>query len=219
MPYPERRQYRSVEDLLPPFPSLTTDEERERKAESQEPGTYHVIAIPKSFVYLPEYREDDDTTPTFKSAQNSANTLSAPNENSLNDLYGDSLEDLDDPNVVILEVFEDLVRRGPAQFLNNPPNIPGSPTSSQLSIHMEPVLMGQDYPHGCGDLSLPMLDNARSGGRDAHLLDHYRRIISPHIFNTNSNEAEEDLVEIQARTFPPVSKISRSHRSSQPHTS
>jgi hypothetical protein len=42
-------------DSLPPFSILTTDEERERKAEVSSPGTYHVVVNPNSFSGLPEY--------------------------------------------------------------------------------------------------------------------------------------------------------------------
>jgi hypothetical protein len=55
------------------------------------------------------------------------------------------------------------------------------------------------------DSGLSRLDEARSGGRDAHLLKHYRLHISEHVIKVGSREVEEDAFEIQARTFPPVS--------------
>lgn len=45
MPAPKYGPYRSSQDLLPPFPALTTDEDREKKAQMWEPGTYLVVAI------------------------------------------------------------------------------------------------------------------------------------------------------------------------------
>jgi len=51
----DRSLDRSVEDSLPPFAALTTDEEREKKAELRNPGTYHVVVNPRSFVSLSEY--------------------------------------------------------------------------------------------------------------------------------------------------------------------
>jgi hypothetical protein len=49
-----------------------------------------------------------------------------------------------------------------------------------------------------------MLDIARNGGKDAELLQHYRTVISPKIIRTTM-AGGEDLIEIQARTYPPVS--------------
>ncbi|KAH7309386.1 hypothetical protein BKA65DRAFT_559601 [Rhexocercosporidium sp. MPI-PUGE-AT-0058] len=40
---------------LPPFSTLTTDDEREQKAESRDPGTFVVVANLTSFAGLPEY--------------------------------------------------------------------------------------------------------------------------------------------------------------------
>ena len=205
--YPELRQNRSVEDSLPPFPSLTTDEEREKKAESQDPGTYHVIANPGSFVSLPEYREDDDD-PTVDSNRTSAYTPTAFDRDILDAPSGDPLEDSDDPNVVILKVFEEPARKGPAQPSNRSTNFPASPASSQISIPRTPYVMEQDYPHGHGDLSGSMLGTARSGGRDAQLMEHYRGTISPHIFSREIPQRDDDIFETQARTFPPVSDTS-----------
>jgi hypothetical protein len=47
-----------------------------------------------------------------------------------------------------------------------------------------------------------MLDIARNGGKDAELLQHYRTVISPKIIRTTM-AGGEDLIEIQARTYPP----------------
>jgi hypothetical protein len=49
-----------------------------------------------------------------------------------------------------------------------------------------------------------MLDIAQNGGKDAELLQHYRTVISPKIRRTTI-AGGEDLIEIQARTYPPVS--------------
>lgn len=45
-------------DMLPDFYLLTSDEDRERKAQGSVPGTYHVMAIPQSFAGFPEYTEE-----------------------------------------------------------------------------------------------------------------------------------------------------------------
>ena len=48
------------EDELPPFSLLTTDEDRQQKADYRPPGTYYVVVNPPSFVGLEEYRIADD---------------------------------------------------------------------------------------------------------------------------------------------------------------
>ncbi|KAI9849047.1 MAG: hypothetical protein M1838_000301 [Thelocarpon superellum] len=106
-PSRESSRARSVEeDDLPPFSELTNDEERERKAENHEPGTFHVVVNPESFATLPEYNEDEagpgpSTTETRTEAR-------AARESSLDS----PLADTDDPHVIILRHFEEPARRG-----------------------------------------------------------------------------------------------------------
>lgn len=50
----------STADNLGPFATLTSDEERELKAEHASPGTYNVVVNPDSFQHLPEYNDDSD---------------------------------------------------------------------------------------------------------------------------------------------------------------
>ncbi|KAJ5670256.1 transcriptional regulator family: Fungal Specific TF [Penicillium maclennaniae] len=57
-PSEEKSDYFSTRDALPAFSLLTSDEDRERKAEASSPGTYHVVVIPDSFSALPEYVDD-----------------------------------------------------------------------------------------------------------------------------------------------------------------
>ncbi|KAF8866465.1 hypothetical protein BDZ45DRAFT_273651 [Acephala macrosclerotiorum] len=97
----ERRCSHGGEDLLPPFQTLTTDEERERKAELHQPGTYHVIAIPRSFESLLEYR-DGQSMVHF--GQDGSDETPGTSRNHL----GDN----EDSNTVILQSFEDTSRRG-----------------------------------------------------------------------------------------------------------
>src|ERR1700754_2724477 len=47
-------------DDLPPFATLTTDEDREKKAERSSPGTYNVVVNQDSFQHLPEYTDDPE---------------------------------------------------------------------------------------------------------------------------------------------------------------
>ena len=55
--FKRQRLIPNEKDILPPFSSLTNDEDRERKAELKPVGTYIVVVNPASFVNLEEYRD------------------------------------------------------------------------------------------------------------------------------------------------------------------
>lgn len=204
-PQREKSQDRAVEDLLPPFSVLTTDEERERKAELQNPGTYHVVANLDSFVALPEYREENASISgsgemgSFKSPSRVVDEDEVSGSLSVDPVGG-----TDDPNVVILRVFEEPTRKGSLQPSNRSTTNPASPASSLASITTISRLVTQRNTIYTEGQSQSMLDIARGGGRDAQLLQHYRTTISPYILRAQRPEGDEDLFEIQARNYPPV---------------
>jgi hypothetical protein len=113
-------------------------------------------------------------------------------------------EGSDDPNIVILKTFEEPLRRSPVSPSTR--SVPlFAPSSSQPATAPEtPAKIIDASVHG-NETSFSKLDQARSGGRDAHLLVHYRSNISQRVIKVGSHEVEEDAFEIQARTFPPVS--------------
>jgi hypothetical protein len=92
-------------DDLPPFAALTTDEERERKAERATPGTYNVIVSPESFQHLPAYSNDPSSIP-LRRVSLVTSTESSHRQNFYPDAHG-----LDDPDVIILSRFEDFPRK------------------------------------------------------------------------------------------------------------
>jgi hypothetical protein len=98
----------------------------------------------------------------------------------------------DDPNITILKIFEEPASSQPAT----------APKTSAESIHAS--------FHG-NNARPSKLDQARSQGRDAYLLTHYRSNLSQRVIKVGLQEVEEDIFEIQARTFPPVSFFSRLH--------
>ena len=191
---------RSVEDLLPPFSALTTDEDRERKAELQNPGTYHVISNPRSFISLPEYR--DDNALITSSIADSTYSKYDPDDESAS--YTRSIDNPEDPNIVILRSFEETPRRLPTLISNLPTNAP-SPSSSQASIPHTTNSVAQANARAPVESIMSVLDTAHGGGRDDRLLQHYRAVISPRIFRGASSDGDEDLFETQARTYPPLS--------------
>lgn len=96
---------------MPPFSTLTTDEDRERKAEATGPGQYFVLANPGSFASLPEYR--DEMLPI------SEGKFPYGDEDEASDPGRQMLLDSGDPNIVILRTFEDPARKASLGSLSN----------------------------------------------------------------------------------------------------
>ncbi|PLB46978.1 hypothetical protein P170DRAFT_466345 [Aspergillus steynii IBT 23096] len=105
-PRTHKRPINTSADCLPSFELLTSDEDRERKAESSVPGTYHVIVIPESFAHLPEYTED---TPETYVGDQVSYSFCINSETSQSCVATAEV----DPNVVILKVFRDTRRPSP----------------------------------------------------------------------------------------------------------
>jgi hypothetical protein len=100
-----------LDDSLPPFSALTTDEEREMKAEFRTPGIYFVVANPRSFECLPEYRHlsISGANPTqanlqFSYSQQDKGPAGVPS--------GSIITVSEDSNTVILKFFEDPAGEG-----------------------------------------------------------------------------------------------------------
>jgi hypothetical protein len=201
LPNLEYGLYRSGQDLLPPFSALTTDEDREKKAQVREPGTYLVIANPSSFASLPEYCEGEPPNSLNVSAPSDSGAQIHLAQNTLGIHF--ATEDLGDPNIIILKTFEDYPPRSSPSAITRPG--PVLATSSQPFTAFETLAESVHFSGHSSDSGLSRLDEARSGGRDAHLLRHYRSHISEHVIKVGSRGVEEDAFEIQARTFPPVS--------------
>lgn len=187
---------------------MTTDEERERKAELQNPGTYHVVANLDSFVALPEYREDNVPVSGLGEAGGLASSTLADADDAQSSFSVDP-GGADDPNVVILRVFEEPARRPSAQLSVRPTTNPVSPASSPGSGVTTARQVMQRSAHHADSPGLSMLDIAGSGGPDTPLLRHYRTVISPYILRAQRLEVEEDLFETQARSYPPVTNSPR----------
>jgi hypothetical protein len=108
---------------------------------------------------------------------------------------------------VILKTFEDPFRRAPTP-LPYRPNV--SPAISVASSHRQ-TLPTQDSSH-FDSRTMSLLDAARQGGNDTELLHHYRTTISPQIIRIGKSLGDEDMFEVQAREYPPVSRSIYSRR-------
>lgn len=120
-------------DDLPPFASLTTDEDRERKAERAHPGTYHVLVNPDSFAHLPEYSDDSDARQLLSPLRRGSVTASLASS-----LGRESEKSVHDPNVVVLPRFEDAARRISSRE-------PGSPTVPRLKVEEDDTPVDDRY--------------------------------------------------------------------------
>jgi hypothetical protein len=152
-----------------------------------------VVANPDSFTRLPEYREDEPT--------DNSDVINMPVSDTRIETNTEASPSAFDPNIIILKVFEDTSRHIPTQ------NLPSIST-----LHIVPTLPSESQMQS--DKSLRSLSNdvavlsrfeeAQNGGRDAHLLAHYKSHISRRVIQVGSKDVVEDIFEIQARTFSPV---------------
>ncbi|EFR01749.1 hypothetical protein MGYG_04749 [Nannizzia gypsea CBS 118893] len=160
-----------TDDTLPPFASLTTDIEREMKAECYRPGTYHVVVNPESFANLTDDSEDSyDELPCTKNA-----TKPCHKRNISRSRPRSSTESTD-PNVVILAKFED------SMALN---------TSYWKSIRSSPLTVTsrskspEDYEdsklEGPNKPKHPIFIGSIGNLEDAKLLSHFRSVVWKHL--------------------------------------
>jgi hypothetical protein len=202
-------------DELPPFATLTTDEERERKAESSSPGTYHVVVNPDSFQHLPEYSDDAESKSLCLSPRRRASlAASMASSHGKDALPVDGgppgplvpLVPGDDPNIVILPRFDDTTRRTTAL----PAKEPRSPTSVQPSSS-NPEPPDGEAPY-TPDPTTSLIFKAAHGGEDFGLLQQFRNVIwkqltqvepdPPHA--TPHEPSAVNVFEHAAAYFPPL---------------
>jgi hypothetical protein len=167
----------------------------------REAGTYLVVTNPSSFASLPEYCSGEPTSSLLAPDMfNSCARIPRAQQNFDTQF---ATEEPHDPNIIILKTFEDYQRRSPVSTIVNLG--PVFATSSPPPTALETLVQSIHFSGHSSNSGLSKLDEARRGGRDAHLLKHYRSHISGHVIKVGSREVEEDIFEIQARTFPPVS--------------
>ena len=176
-------------DDLPPFRFLTNDEEWQRKAEYQPPGTYYVVTNSNSFADLEEYRVSH-LSPTVRYSAGSR--TGHPNI-------------IVDDTTLILGIFEESpggVRwqletesTAPANvvYRNGPFSKSESILAQQTALTSFPIYTQQDL-----DFS------------ELNLRFHYRSFVRRHLFRIPHEEAIagmdiEDLFEREAAYYPPVS--------------
>ncbi|PGH10810.1 hypothetical protein AJ80_07361 [Polytolypa hystricis UAMH7299] len=217
-------------NTLPPFASLTSDVEREMKAEISRPGTYHVVVNPDSFVELPEY------------AEGATDRLSPPNKDNI-DKHNRKKEkrslikipsptETEDPNVVILPRFEEADAFQVARHPSPRTATRSSPTASKSGRRKSP-----ETPRQRTDIVVPVSRSSPPYSipelqeEDVRLLRHFRRVVWTHLVQTAPqydtiaastgypDAFGTDIFEQEAATFRPlfhavmaVSALSLSHQ-------
>lgn len=207
----ERTDYFSLGDSLPPFSTLTSDEDRERKAEAFSPGTYHVVMTPDSFSSLPEYAEEERSG--YKSASEGRSSAA----NSPTSVVRSECSVREDPNVVILKTFEDVTRRSPSngKFSKFSPTSEISDPFCNLSL--SPIFPALPSP-GVKIEEAPFLDpRLDQQSQDSTLFSHFRHVVwrqlFPHDHSLDDSYGSDshfmtlsvDFLEQEATRFPPVS--------------
>ena len=231
--HPQLSQDESM-DSLAPFPFLTNDEEREKKASFKPPGTYNVIVNQNSFVNFNEYKETfpgDPYPPVVSNyggpPANRVDSTSYKTRQSspLHSYYShESSEGLNDADVVILKVFEDndadmLSPAGYRQARSSRSNtISNATTSMAASI---PSNFGAPLSAQRGDIfnysvdNTPLLRYAHHDGQDHSIIYYYKNFVHRHLAQVHRDTlgtsvetgalTAPDVMERQAGTFLPVS--------------
>lgn len=207
--------FSSPDDGMPPFAALETDEEREKKAESQNPGTYHVVVNPDSFAHLPEYYEELNEPSVSRSPELRRDSLALSTVSSVERDTVTGTENsfhVEDENTVIVRRFEDTSRRG--TFSSKDGRILESPVVPRARLTTESSLEEVEPSRTVqGEFSL--LRAAAGGKKDSALLDRFRsRVIQQvvHFSHERADSLQQDVRSPGAEIFeeaaafsPPVS--------------
>lgn len=209
-------------DTLPPFTTLTTEEDWEKKAGHRAPGTYYVVANSASFP------PSGDTTPTSTSGRPPTDGGSSRRQSLLSistemtdDSLGRRLSNIAiDENTVIVGSFDETSRQSQS----------GSAISSALMLQLESGRYSPGSPlpgsfiqaqanlgfPGPASLPYPIGRYTQEDLRRRH----YRTVVRRHMFSVVGNDggsspAVGDVFEQEVATFPLVSTFLSSYSQGQ----
>jgi len=166
------------------------------------PGTYSVIVTPRSFADLPEYAASSGSPISARNHQSTwreAKTVSSPS--------GSRTSRQSDPNVVVLDRFEDqLTTTSPSSATFPPSGQGGLPDSMQhMSLNIPPAL---PVP------SRSTTPTTRTAA-ESRLVLHFRSYIIDRLVPSPMKDSQNgssrsgsigDIFETTANKFPPVSR-------------
>ncbi|OAL70155.1 hypothetical protein A7D00_5685 [Trichophyton violaceum] len=196
------------DDILPPFASLTTDIEREMKAECYLPGTYHVVVNPDSFANLTDDSEDsqDELPPIKKTVRPSQ---SASHKRNTSKSRPRSSTESSDPNVVILAKFEDSMALN-TSYWKSMRSSPLTVTSRSKS----PEDYEDSHLKDANKPKHPIFIGSTGHLEDAKLLSHFRGVVWKHLVQaalghnhlhaSHINMPGADIFEKEAANFLPL---------------
>ena len=206
-----RQKHGTEQDTLPAFASLANDEDRERKAEFQLPGTYYVVLTDASFADLEEYQLTKDEV-TRRSSISTSGHLQQNLVWGTDSNQGTQGNFMQDPNVVILDKFEETpLKLSSSNRLDTGRTTPPTPTSLPTRFAAQTTTQGLPL-----DPFRPQAHNAEvsPNRHEANLLSHYRNRIRQQLIPSNqasagiaeisSSSTLDDMFEREAVTFPPV---------------
>ncbi|KAL2808675.1 hypothetical protein BJX63DRAFT_408488 [Aspergillus granulosus] len=177
-------------DLLPAFSTLTSDEDREKKAQGSVPGTYHVIVVPESFARLPEYTEE-----TLEDVH--SNPFASPVSDYSNYDPMDEVVSSEDPNVVILNRFRDSRKQvypSRRSYTQSPESDlgPNNVSAPLMYTPLQDISEGQVSEH----VDLETYDMA--------LFDHFQNVVWTQLIPGGHCYVEANVFEQEASNFPPL---------------
>ncbi|KAL2427098.1 hypothetical protein ABEF95_008430 [Exophiala dermatitidis] len=190
-------------DDLPPFASLTTDEEREKKAERSSPGTYNVVVNQDSFQHLPEYSDDPDIKTESLSPLRRGSIAASIASSTGRDIPVEGIPIPGDPNVVVLPRFEDIGRRNTFSHSKD--------TKSPLSPSVRHTIIKVEDKDGAVFTAEPeSYEDNQQIGQDARYLRQFRHAVWRQLVPTERDVRDGmamssvTVLENAARTFPPL---------------
>jgi hypothetical protein len=198
-----RRSQSPAYDDLPLFAELTNDEDREKKAEGQVPGTFNVVVNPESFAGLPEYGPLPGPRPRKSSLQTRRNSWDSQTSTGVPRARSNVNLANRDPNIVVLAKFEDAPLSLPS-LSSFPVDRRTSLPENLYSLNLSGGSRGSSLPSGRRN------DSVTQGLRDERLMVHYRGFISKRVFPIGKGllvdrPMQDDPIVAEARDFPPVS--------------
>ncbi|KAL2828658.1 hypothetical protein BDW59DRAFT_170798 [Aspergillus cavernicola] len=177
-------------DLLPAFSTLTSDEDREKKAQGSVPGTYHVVVVPESFARLPEYTEDSiEAIPS--------NPFSSPLSGYSSYDPMDEVTASDDGNVVILNRFRDSRKQvypSRRSYTQSPESDLGSASVSSAFMYTSLHDITEDQ----------ISENADIEAYDMALLDQFQNVVWMQLIPGGHGYLDANVFEQEASNFPPL---------------
>ncbi|OAL19112.1 hypothetical protein AYO22_10060 [Fonsecaea multimorphosa] len=195
-------------DDLPPFASLTTDEEREKKAGRSSPGTYNVVVNPESFQHLPEYNDEAEIKRELLPPLRRDSVATSLGSSLGREPGVEAIPVSGDPNVVVLPRFQDVKRR--STFSSNRARSPISPTGRHALVKDEATIKVEDQEEAVLSEESDSVTESSGVGQEARYLRQFRQVVWKHLVPAEPDQRDGmarssvHILEHAANGFPPL---------------